>query len=73
MRRNHGLLLSFSTCLTVVLIVLNTRSSTELLGSAVIAEERRALKEQEASRADDRWISQVTIVSKSRLYLNKTQ
>ncbi|XP_012521824.1 uronyl 2-sulfotransferase [Monomorium pharaonis] len=56
MRRNRGLLLSLSTCLTIVLIVLNTRSSTDLLGPAAIAEKRSAFKEQEASRADDRWI-----------------
>lgn len=59
MRRNRSFLLSLSTCLTIVFIVLNTRSSTELVGS----EKHNALKEQEASRADDRWItrSQVKI------------
>lgn len=57
MRRNRGLLLSLSTCLTIVFIVLNTRSSTELLGHAIVAEKRSALKEQEVSRVDDRWIT----------------
>ncbi|XP_011700932.1 PREDICTED: uronyl 2-sulfotransferase-like [Wasmannia auropunctata] len=59
MRRNRGLLLSL-TCLTIVLVILNTRSSTELLGFAITAEKRDdggASKEQETSRADDRWIT----------------
>ncbi|KYN08697.1 PREDICTED: uronyl 2-sulfotransferase-like [Cyphomyrmex costatus] len=57
MRRNHGLLLSLSTCLTIVFVVLNTWSSTELLGSAITNEKRSVLKNQEASRVDDRWIT----------------
>ncbi|TGZ51151.1 uronyl 2-sulfotransferase [Temnothorax longispinosus] len=65
MRRHHGLLLSLSTCLAMVLIVLNTRSFTESLGSAIIAEKRSALKEQEVSRADDRW----TTRSQARRYV----
>lgn len=56
MRRNRGLLLSLSTCLMIVFIVLNTRSSTELLGPAVVAEKRSASKEQETS-LDDQWIT----------------
>ncbi|XP_011877154.1 PREDICTED: uncharacterized protein LOC105567148 [Vollenhovia emeryi] len=73
MRRNHGLLLSLSTCLTVVLFVLNARSFTELLGSEVIAEKRSALKVQIASRADDRWNtrSQVKTTPKSHAYTQR--
>ncbi|KAL0122764.1 hypothetical protein PUN28_007454 [Cardiocondyla obscurior] len=55
MRRNHGLLLSLSMCLMIAVIVLNTRLSAELFGSAIV-ENRGALKEQKAPRVDDRWI-----------------
>ncbi|KYQ49573.1 Heparan sulfate 2-O-sulfotransferase 1 [Trachymyrmex zeteki] len=57
MRRNRGLLLSLSTCLTIVFVVLNTRSSTELLGSAITTEKRSVSRKPEASRTDDRWIT----------------
>ncbi|XP_032679897.1 uronyl 2-sulfotransferase-like [Odontomachus brunneus] len=56
MRRNRGILLWLSTCLTVVFVVL--KSSTELLGSALpIVEKSDSLREREESRVDDRWIA----------------
>lgn len=65
MRRNRGLLLWLSTCLTVVFVVLTiARSSTELLGSALpIVEKSDSLREREESRADDRWITRNQVKS----------
>lgn len=57
MRRNRGFLLLLSMCLTMVFIVLNARSSTDLLELSNITEKRGSLKKQERSRDDDRWIA----------------
>ncbi|KAL6261751.1 hypothetical protein P5V15_006840 [Pogonomyrmex californicus] len=57
MRRNRGFLLLLLTCLTIVFIILNARSSTDLVGPAITVEKRSASKEQEAARADDPWIT----------------
>lgn len=54
MRRNYGHLLLLSMCLTIVFIVLNIKSSTELLESA---EKRSPYKEQKETRANYRWIA----------------
>lgn len=60
MRRNRGLLLLLSTCLTVIFIVLSTRPSVELLVSSRVTEGRATLKEE--SRADDEQVdSQVKL------------
>jgi len=67
MRRNYGHLILLSACLTIVFIVLNMRSSSELLESASIAGKRSPLKEKEESRADYRWIAH------NKVKLNKIQ
>ncbi|XP_012223464.1 uronyl 2-sulfotransferase-like [Linepithema humile] len=55
--RNYSHLLLLSMCLTIVFIVLNMKSSTELLEPASIAGKRSFRKQQEESRADYRWIA----------------
>ncbi|XP_011148751.2 uronyl 2-sulfotransferase [Harpegnathos saltator] len=66
MRRSRGLLLWLPTCLAVVFVVLTiARSSTELLGSALPAVEKRGGDAPWESRGDDRWVAR----SQARRYV----